>query len=59
MFMAPEVSDGNIDINALIKYIECYLEGNALNTYDIENAGTFFFYFLAVCNFYVNARGKS
>lgn len=28
------------------------MEYNPLNTYDIENAGKLFYYFLAVCNFY-------
>lgn len=29
-----------------------YMKCGSLNTYDIENAGKLFFYFLAVCNFY-------
>ena len=29
-----------------------YMKSGSLNSYDIENAGNLFFYFLAVCNFY-------
>ncbi|MGN0667501.1 MAG: DUF2087 domain-containing protein [Huintestinicola sp.] len=52
VFMAPEVSQGEINIEALIRYIAGYMEVGSLNTYDIENAGKLFYYFLAVCNFY-------
>lgn len=52
VFMAPEVKQGEINIEALIRYIADYMEYNPLNTYDIENAGKLFYYFLAVCNFY-------
>lgn len=51
-FMAPEVADGEVNISALINYISAYLEEGKLNSYDIENAGKFYLYFLAVCNFY-------
>ncbi|MGN0536606.1 MAG: DUF2087 domain-containing protein [Acutalibacteraceae bacterium] len=52
VFMAPEVKQGEINIEALIRYIVNYMEFSLLNTYDIENAGKLFYYFLAVCNFY-------
>lgn len=52
VFMAMEVAEGSLDIDSLINYMEKYLEISTLNSYDIENAGNFFFYFLAVCNFY-------
>ncbi|MGN0578473.1 MAG: DUF2087 domain-containing protein [Ruminiclostridium sp.] len=52
VFMAPEVKQGEINIEALIRYISDYLEYGTLNAYDIENAGKLFYYFLAVCNFY-------
>ena len=52
VFMAPEVSQGEINIAALIRYIADYMEFGTLNSYDIENAGKLFYYFLAVCNFY-------
>ena len=52
VFMAPEVKQGEIDIKSLINYISEYMEYGSLNSYDIENAGKLFFYFLAVCNFY-------
>lgn len=52
VFMAPEVKQGKIKIDSLIRYISDYLTYGSLNAYDIENAGTLFFYFLAVCNFY-------
>ena len=52
VFMAPEVKQGEICIEALIRYISIYMEYNELKSYDIENAGKLFFYFLAVCNFY-------
>lgn len=52
VFMAPEVKRGEINIEALITYIADYMEIGTLNTYDIENAGNLFYYFLAVCNFY-------
>ena len=52
VFMAPEVKQGEIDIQALIAYISEYMEYGSLNSYDIENAGKLFFYFLSVCNFY-------
>ena len=52
VFMAPEVKQGEIDIESLIHYISVYMESGTLNAYDIENAGNLFFYFLAVCNFY-------
>lgn len=52
VFMAPEVKQGEIDIDALLRYLQAYLERGALNSYDIENAGNLFYYFLAVCNFY-------
>ena len=52
VFMAPEVKQGEIKIEALIDYIGYYMKIGSLNTYDIENAGNLFFYFLAVCNFY-------
>lgn len=52
VFMAPEVRDGEINIDALLDYINAYLRYGSLKPYDVENAGRFFFYFLAVCNFY-------
>lgn len=52
VFMAPEVKQGEIDIEALINYIADYMKVGSLNTYDIENAGNLFYYFLSVCNFY-------
>lgn len=52
LFMAPEVKQGEINIEALIDYIKNYLKQGSLNAYDIENAGNLFYYFLAVCNFY-------
>lgn len=52
VFMAPEVRLGELSIEALIRYIVDYMEFGSLNTYDIENAGKLFYYFLAVCNFY-------
>lgn len=52
VFMAAEVADGSLDVDALIRYIEEYLKTSNFNAYDIENAGNFFFYFLSVCNFY-------
>ena len=52
VFMAPEVKQGEIDIQALICYINNYMEIGSLNSYDIENAGNLFYYFLSVCNFY-------
>ena len=52
VFMAPEVRDGEINIDALLDYINAYLRYGALKPYDVENAGRFLFYFLAVCNFY-------
>lgn len=52
VFMAPEVAKGEINTEALIRYIVDYMEFGSLNTYDIENAGKLFYYFLAVCNFY-------
>lgn len=50
--MAPEIKQGEIDIKSLMDYISEYMESGSLNSYDIENAGNLFFYFLAVCNFY-------
>lgn len=50
--MAPEVKQGEINIESLIKYISNYMEIGRLNSYDIKNAGKLFYYFLAVCNFY-------
>lgn len=52
VYMAPEVKQGEIDIEGLISYIISYLKAGSLNVYDIENAGKLFYYFLAVCNFY-------
>lgn len=52
VFMAPEVKQGEIYIEALICYIVNYMEFGSLKAYDIENAGKLFYYFLAVCNFY-------
>jgi len=52
LFMAPEVKQGAINIESLIKYISNYMEIGRLNSYDIKNAGKLFYYFLAVCNFY-------
>ncbi|MDD6812244.1 MAG: DUF2087 domain-containing protein, partial [Lachnospiraceae bacterium] len=52
VFMAPEVKRGEINIKSLIAYISEYMECGSLNSYDIENAGKLFFYFLVVCNFY-------
>lgn len=52
VFMAPEVKQGEINIDSLVSYIADYLEYGSLNCYDIENAGKLFYYFLAVCNFY-------
>ena len=37
-----------IDIEALINYITDYMKGGSLNTYDIENAGNLFYYFLEI-----------
>ncbi|MCI5752625.1 MAG: DUF2087 domain-containing protein [Oscillospiraceae bacterium] len=52
VYMAPEVGQGDINIEALLRYISDYMEICPLNAYDIENAGKLFYYFLAVCNFY-------
>lgn len=52
VFMAPEVKQGEINIEALIDYICNYTKVGSLNSYDIENAGNLYYYFLAVCNFY-------
>lgn len=52
VFMAPEIKQGEINIKSLIDYISAYMECGSLNSYDIENAGNLFYYFLAVCNFY-------
>ena len=52
VFMAPEVKQGEINIEALINYINNYMRVGSLSAYDIENAGNLFYYFLAVCNFY-------
>ncbi|MGN0165522.1 MAG: phosphotransferase [Lachnospiraceae bacterium] len=52
VFMAPEVKQGEIDIDFLLAYICKYMEYGSLNAYDIQNAGNLFFYFLSVCNFY-------
>lgn len=52
VFMAPEVKQGEINIEALIRYIVTYMEFGSLNAYDIQNAGNLFYYFLSVCNFY-------
>ena len=52
VFMAPEVRQGELSIEALMRYIIDYMEFSPLNSYDIENAGKLFYYFLAVCNFY-------
>ncbi len=52
VFMAPEIKQGEINIEALTAYISEYMKSGSLNNYDIENAGKLFFYFLAVCNFY-------
>ena len=52
VFMAPEVSRGEISIDTLLQYMEDYMAIAPLNAYDIENAGKLFYYFLAVCNFY-------
>lgn len=52
VFMAPEVHQGLIDIDGLLRYLQAYLEIGSLNSYDIENVGNLFYYFLAVCNFY-------
>ena len=52
VFMAPEVRQGEINIDALLRYLSAYMEYHPLRTYDIENAGRLFYYFLGVCNFY-------
>lgn len=52
VFMSQEVRQGEINIDALIGYIVKYIEVGSLNSYDIENAGNLFYYFLAVCDFY-------
>ena len=52
VYMAPEVKRGEIDMDALLSYIRCYVAVGSLNSYDIENAGNLFYYFLAVCDFY-------
>lgn len=52
IFMASECKEGRLDIEKFIKYLTNYLQKGRLNTYDIENAGRLFFYFLAVCDFY-------
>lgn len=52
IYMAPEVKQGTVDIEGLLSYIRAYLEVGTLNSYDIENAGRLFYYFLAVCDFY-------
>ena len=52
IFMAPEIKRGEVNTEALIDYISEYMKYGLLNSYDIENAGKLFFYFLAVCNFY-------
>ena len=46
------IKQGEINIKSLMDYISEYMKFGSLNTYDVENAGNLFFYFLAVCNFY-------
>lgn len=52
IYMAPECREGRIDLEKFERYLTAYLKKGRLNTYDIENAGRLFFYFLAVCDFY-------
>lgn len=52
VFMAPECNYGEINMDALLDYIKEYMTIGQLNSYDIENAGKLFYYFLAVCDFY-------
>lgn len=52
IFMAPETKQGEINTDALVNYISEYMKCGSLNSYDIENAGNLYFYFLSVCNFY-------
>lgn len=52
VFMVPEVRQGEINIEALLRYLSAYMEYHPLRTYDIENAGRLFYCFLGVCNFY-------
>lgn len=58
IFMAPEVKQGEVNIDGLIRYISYYMEFGQLNCYDIENAGKLFYYFLAVCDFYGQYYGS-
>ena len=58
VFMAPEVKQGEIRIEGLLDYILSYSKYAPLKSYDIENAGRFFFYFLAVCDFYGQYYGS-
>lgn len=52
IFMAQECKEGRINIDKLEQYLTTYLQKAKLNSYDIENAGRLYFYFLAVCDFY-------
>lgn len=52
IFMAPECKNGNFNFKNFECYLKTYLRKAKLNSYDIENAGKLFFYFLAVCDFY-------
>ena len=58
VFMAPEVKQGEIRIEGLLDYILSYSQYAPLKSFDIENAGRFFFYFLAVCDFYGQYYGS-
>jgi len=52
IFMAPECKNGNFDFEKFERYLKTYMQKGSLTSYDIENAGKLFFYFLAVCDFY-------
>lgn len=58
IFMAPEVKQGEVNIDGLIRYTSYYMEFGQLNCYDIENASKLFYYFLAVCDFYGQYYGS-
>ena len=55
VFMAPEVKQGELDIEALIDYITDYMKFGSLSTYDIENAGNLFYYFLKTSKYNSNS----
>jgi Ser/Thr protein kinase RdoA (MazF antagonist) len=55
----PECINGNLNIENLKRYVECYLKISELNNYDLKMMPYFYYFQLAVCNYFGQYYGMN